>query len=155
MTVYLVRHAKAGSRRRWQGPDEERTLSNNGRRQAAAIADWFADRNVERVLSSPFVRCRQTVEPIARELGLSVEDADPLAEGAQLVDALRLVEKVSDEDAVLCTHGDVMGALVDHARRVGAHVEGEGLEKGATWTLDVESGSIVAARYVPPPDAAS
>ena len=152
MTVYLVRHAKAGSRRKWQAPDEERPLSENGRRQAAAIADWLADAGVTRVLSSPFVRCRQTVEPLAKRLRLTVDDTDSLAEGAPLVEALRLVEKVSDENTVLCTHGDVMGALVDHAQRVGAHVEGDGLEKGATWVFDFESGSIVsAARYVQPP----
>lgn len=151
MTVYLVRHAKAGSRSKWQGPDEERTLSNNGRRQAEAIARSLADAGVTRVVTSPFVRCRQTVEPLADRLGITIEDADSLAEGAPLVEALRLVEKVSDEDAVLCTHGDVMGALVDHAAKVGAHVQGDGLEKGATWVLGLESGAITSATYVAPP----
>ena len=151
MTVYLVRHAKAGSRSKWQGPDEERPLSNNGRRQADAIARWLAEKGATRVVTSPFVRCRQTVEPLADRLGITIDDADSLAEGAPLVEALRLVEKVSDEDAVLCTHGDVMGALVDHAAKVGAHVDGDGLEKGAIWVLGLDAGAIVSATYVPPP----
>lgn len=151
MTVYLVRHAKAGSRSKWKDPDEERPLSTNGRRQADAIARWLADAGVTRVVTSPFVRCRQTVEPLAQRLGVTIDDADSLAEGAPLVEALRLVEKVSDEDAVLCTHGDVMGALVDHAARVGADVQGEGLEKGATWVLELDAGAIISATYVPPP----
>ena len=34
MTILLVRHARAGSRKDWDGPDEKRPLSKKGRRQA-------------------------------------------------------------------------------------------------------------------------
>jgi 8-oxo-dGTP diphosphatase len=152
VTVYLARHAKAGSRRKWKGPDEDRPLVNAGRHQADGIADWLAAAGVTRILTSPWVRCRQTVEPLAQRLGLAVELEDALVEGTPLDQALRVIEKVSDENAVLCTHGDVMEAVIDHARRVGAQVDGDGLAKGATWALETESGAIVSAKYVPPPE---
>jgi 8-oxo-dGTP diphosphatase len=150
VSVYLVRHAKAGSRRKWHGPDEERPLDKLGIRQAKGIAEWLADARITCIQSSPYVRCRQTVEPLARRIDIAIEDADALIEGRRLDQALRLLEKVSDENAVLCTHGDIVEAILDHARRHAAGVEGDGLEKGATWVLDTESGAIVAARYVPP-----
>jgi len=150
MTVYMVRHAKAGSRSAWTDPDDLRPLTKAGRRQAAAIADAIAGDGVTRVLSSPYVRCRQTVEPLAERLRLPVDLSDALEEGAPLVDTLALLDKLGDEPAVLCTHGDVLGALLDHCTRQGVHLDDDRLEKGSTWVFGTEAGAITSARYVPP-----
>jgi broad specificity phosphatase PhoE len=104
-------------------------------------------------MSSPFVRCVQSVSPLAESRGLPVEEVDALAEGAPLDQVLRLLDKVADKPTVLCTHGDVDGELLSHldaARR--APLDG-GLvfPKGSTWVLDVEGGDIVPGRYLPPP----
>lgn len=150
MTVYLVRHAKAGSRQKWEGPDDQRPLTKPGRAQANALATWLADLDVKHVVSSPYVRCRQTVEPLAAQLRIPVDLSDALAEGAALTDALRLLEKFDDEAAVLCTHGDVLGDVLWHAEQHGVRLDGAGVEKGATWVLELEAGAIVAARHVAP-----
>jgi 8-oxo-dGTP diphosphatase len=151
MTVYVVRHAKAGSRSAWDQPDDLRPLTKAGRKQAKAIATTFDEGDVTRILSSPFVRCRQTVEPLAERLRLPVDLARGLEEGAPLVETLALFDKLGDESAVLCTHGDVVGELLDHCLRHGVHLDDNRLEKGSTWVFDTEAGAIVAARYVPPP----
>ena len=82
MTLYLVRHAKAGSRSSWDGDDRLRPLTKMGRREAEGIADLLRDAPLERVLSSPYVRCTETVAPLAARRGLEVEEHDALAEGA-------------------------------------------------------------------------
>ena len=151
MTVFLVRHAKAGSRQRWDGPDDQRPLTKPGRAQADALAALLRDEGITKVVSSPYVRCRQTVEPLGEQLRLPVDLSDALAEGAPLREALRLLEKVSDENAVLCTHGDVMGDLLGHAERHGVVLGDTGIEKACTWVLDVEAGAVTAARYVSAP----
>jgi broad specificity phosphatase PhoE len=155
VTVYLVRHAKAGSRRNWNEPDELRPLSKPGRRQADALADTLTAAivlaDVTRIASSPFVRCRETVAPLAERRGLAVELSDSLAEGAPLVESLRFVEKVADEETVLCSHGDVIGNLLAHFGGQGVHLDGDRLEKCSTWALDFEAGAVIAARYLPPP----
>jgi 8-oxo-dGTP diphosphatase len=151
MTIYLVRHAKAGSRSGWDGPDEQRPLSKNGRRQTSALTDALADSDVTRIITSPYVRCSQTVEPLAERLGIPLELSDALAEGAGLTDALELVEKYADEETVLCSHGDVIGDLLHHYEQRGVALDGDKLEKGSTWILDFADGVIVTARYVPPP----
>ena len=149
--MFLIRHAKAGSRSRWDGADEQRPLSKAGRRQAEGIAALLADQGITRIVSSPFVRCGQTVEPLADRLGLRIEPSPSLAEGTPLAEALRLVEKVADERTVLCTHGDVVEALLDHLRRVGGLRGEPRLEKGSTWVLETEAGDITAVAYLPPP----
>lgn len=151
MTLYVVRHGKAGSRSAWTDPDDLRPLTKAGRRQAVMITEALSDAPVTRVLSSPYVRCRQTVEPLAEQLRLPVDLADALGEGALLSETLALVDKVGDDTAVLCTHGDVMGELLAHCVRQGVRVESNLLPKGSTWVFETEAGAIVDARYVPPP----
>lgn len=143
MTVLFVRHAAAGDREAWTAPDEERPLSAKGRRQADGLVQELAGFKVARILSSPYVRCVQTVEPLAAALGLPVEPADDLAEGASVA-GLALVRELlhGADDVVLCTHGDVMEDVLD-----GLSVDRSyGTKKGATWVLDTGT-----ARYLPPP----
>jgi broad specificity phosphatase PhoE len=151
MTVYLVRHAKAGSRKAWTGDDELRPLSKAGKAQARALAKRLADKGITRVLSSPYLRCRQTVEPLAERIGVPVELSDALREGAPLAESLRLVEKVTGENAVLCTHGDVLGNLLVHFAHLGVHLETDRIEKASVWALDFADGEVRSAKYFPPP----
>ena len=68
---YLVRHAHAGDKRAWLGPDAVRPLSTPGRREAHGLLTRLRDHPITRILSSPAVRCLQTVEPLARRRGLA------------------------------------------------------------------------------------
>jgi broad specificity phosphatase PhoE len=93
----------------------------------------------------------QTVEPLAERLGLQVETADALAEGARISQALRLFEKLQDREVVLCTHGDVMEGLLDHFGRRGVELPDHRMEKGSVWVFDVHAGEVVRAEYLPAP----
>jgi broad specificity phosphatase PhoE len=152
--MYLVRHAKAGSRSDWSGPDDERPLTKTGRRQADALRDLLADRGVTQLVSSPYVRCRQTVEPLGQLLRLPVDLADELGEGTPLPEARRLIEKFTSEPTVLCTHGDVIGELLESLARQGLIGRDIRMEKGSTWVLDYQGDEITGATYLAPPESA-
>jgi phosphohistidine phosphatase SixA len=146
---YLVRHAKAGSRERWTEPDENRGLTEAGRMQAEALAQALAP-TTRRVMSSPYIRCVQTVAPLAAATGLRVEEEDRLAEGADPDWALG--QLVAIPGSVLCTHGDVMASIV--TTLADAHVPMTGgmqWAKGGTWAFTVSGGRITEGRYLPPP----
>jgi broad specificity phosphatase PhoE len=151
VTVYLVRHARAGSRGRWKGDDTLRPLSKVGKAQASGIAKLLASEPIDLIISSPFTRCVGTVQPLAEKLGVEIETSDALAEGARLSQALRLFEKVQDRHVVLCTHGDVMQDLLDHFGRHGVKLRDHRMEKGSIWIFDIEGDAVRRARYVPPP----
>ena len=89
MAQYLVRHAKAGSRNGWVGPDEARPLTRAGREQAEAIMRALGERPVPRTLSSPYRRCVETLQPLATKLGLSVEVVTVLGEGESAAEPRR------------------------------------------------------------------
>lgn len=151
MTLLLIRHAQAGSRKDWSGDDQLRPLSPKGRRQADALVDQLEPWAPSRVLSSPYLRCIETVKPLADELGLKVESVVELSEGAG-ADAVRLVRSLSDSHVALCTHGDVIPeilvALADEDRLDLGPAPRQA--KGSTWVLDSKKGRFVTATYVPP-----
>jgi 8-oxo-dGTP diphosphatase len=151
-TVYLVRHAKAGRRDAWAGPDALRPLTKAGLRQAEALVEIVGG-SVARIVSSPYVRCVQTVEPLAEAHGLEVETADELAEGAPAEGALELgLTVAADGPVVLCTHGDVVAFATEELLAAGTALDGPlELKKGSTWVLEVQAGRYVRGRYVPPP----
>ena len=143
--ILLVRHAKAGSRHRWDGPDRERPLSKPGFQQAEELADLLLPYGPTRVLSSPYVRCVQTVEPVARKAGVEVEVAPELAEGRSLRSLMNLIDEVDGEVAVLCSHGDMIPAALD---ALGVQWR-DRCSKGSTWVLSPTA--VSDAHYLPPP----
>jgi 8-oxo-dGTP diphosphatase len=151
MALYLVRHAKAGSRSGWVGADEKRPLSKGGREQADELARCLAEAPVTRVVSSPYVRCIETVAPLAAKLGLAVERREELAEGHGINRVVELLASLPDH-GVACSHGDIIPAVIDALVRQGMQVEGEpDWRKGATWVLDRDGDEFVRAKALPPP----
>ena len=153
MTVYLVRHATAGDRTEWDGPDELRPLTNRGRRQADWLAEQLGGEPVKRIVSSPAVRCVETVQPLAARLGLVVETSPVLAEGAPFDGVVGLLGEAAADHAVLCSHGDVIPDALDAlARRDGLSLPpGHGFAKGSVWVLHGDARPFVRAEYLAPP----
>jgi 8-oxo-dGTP diphosphatase len=153
--VYLVRHVKAGERRRFAEPDELRGISPSGRKQAQRLVRAFDERPLTRLVSSPFIRCVQTLEPLAEARGIEIDLSRALEEGAGPDRAEELILAVAaDGPAALCTHGDVMMQLVDRLRERGVRSldGGRAFRKGCTWIFEVRDRAIVSLRYEPPPE---
>lgn len=153
MPLLFLRHAKAGDRSRWAPPDHLRPLSEKGRLQAEALVDAYAAFPVERILTSAYVRCAQTVEPLAAALALPVEETPALAEGAGWQAPFDLMRDLAGTTAVLCTHGDVMVETLDALeRRTGlALPPGYACQKAGTWVLLGDDFPFAGTRYLPPP----
>jgi broad specificity phosphatase PhoE len=151
VAIFLVRHAQAGKRSEWNGDDEARPLSDRGRSQSAAIRDLLPAERVRRVVSSPFLRCVQTVEPAAERFGLAVEPDDRLGEAADLDAALELLLSLDTDDGVACSHGNLIPLLLDQLVGLGMAVDGPLLhQKGSVWTIETDGGRPVRASYTPP-----
>lgn len=151
MTVLVMRHAHAGDRERWRGDDRRRPLSPHGRRQASLLVDALARWSVDRVLSSEYARCVDTVAPLAERLGVEVEHHPALLEDAPLEDVFALIGTLGAGATVLCSHGDLIGALIDDLRRRGVDVGAEPRwPKGSVWVLQ-RGADRPCATYLPPP----
>ncbi|GII77904.1 ADP-ribose pyrophosphatase [Sphaerisporangium rufum] len=145
----VVRHARAGSREKWSGDDDLRPLDDRGRAQAAAIAGVLAGYRPRSLVSSPSLRCVQTLTPYAARHGLGVRTERVYTETEYEPDAaLDLTLSLLDAGgpAALCGHGKVLPDLVAGVLRERAG-DGEAefhLPKGGVAVLHHAAGRVVA-----------
>jgi 8-oxo-dGTP diphosphatase len=139
LIVYLIRHASAGKRSKWTGDDRLRPLDARGSRQAEVLVRQLEGRDIDRIFASPYLRCVQTVEPLARARRLEVETNEGLAEGAGAEAALALLRGLGGS-ASACVHGDLVEELLDHEE-----------PKGSTTVLELDSGPPTVLEQLPPP----
>ncbi len=154
VTLYLVRHASALDRSRWDLDDLERPLDERGATQAESVTAHFADKTVRGVWSSQATRCVQTVTGMATSRGLSVEIRPELTEGARPNDLLELIraEAFAEDDLVMCSHGDLIPEVLNRLLREGMSVLGpRGCEKGSVWELETRGRDITQGRYTAAP----
>jgi 8-oxo-dGTP diphosphatase len=151
--ILLVRHCDAGSRRKWEGEDRLRPLSEKGFDQARALVPLLAGFEPDQVLSSPFKRCRQTMHPLVSDLGLATGIRQALVPSSDL-QAERLVRRLVASDihgtTVICTHGEVIFELAGLLPIAGLPKGGVDFPraKGSVWVLQVDGDDFVAVDYL-------
>jgi 8-oxo-dGTP diphosphatase len=157
-SLLLVRHAKAGSKSDWDGPDELRPLDGRGRRQAARLAQVLPLFAPAELLTAERVRCRQTLEPLAARLGQGIGSLPELGEEEFAADpqaALAAVERLLGPRAepgvaVVCSQG---GAIPSVLAALGVRFTGVAgaphppAAKGSTWVLGGRPGALSADYY--------
>jgi phosphohistidine phosphatase SixA len=149
----VVRHAEAGDRERFVGDDSLRPLSRQGRRQANALAKRLGESSLD-LITSPYLRCVETLSPTSSRLRRAMMLASWLVEGEPADEALYQLIELTGEigGLVACTHQDVMLGMVDVALAAGAVPSSQPIfEKAATAEFTIMSGKVVAVSFVAPP----
>ncbi len=150
--LFLVRHAKAGERLD-SGDDTQRPLSKAGWAQALAlVSPLLAAGASTPLLSSPYVRCVQTLEPLAAELGFEVTIDKRLGEGESVIAMVEMISALPD-GAVLSSHGDMIPDSLSGLQRRGCKFIGEAnWKKASVWVIERDAhGNALTARSWPPP----
>lgn len=157
-TVLLVRHAKAGNRSAWSGPDEERPLGAVGREQAAALRALLPLLRPSRVYAADKVRCVATVAGVAEAVGVPVIREPLLTEesySAAPEATIRRLTAIAQGDGVpvICSQGGVIpGVIRELAARSGLVLRRVPSKKGSIWVLSFsqdEPPRLLAADYIP------
>lgn len=158
-TVVLVRHARAGHRESFSGPDHRRPLDGKGSRQAKALAGLLLPFVPRQIRSAPLVRCLETVEPLAVAGGLTVEPDGAFSEDAYRDDPAcarrRLVELAVESASatgvppggvVVSSQGGVIpGTVKSLAARGDLPVPKASTPKAAGWVLSFDGKQLVQA----------
>ncbi|MEX0785313.1 MAG: histidine phosphatase family protein [Dehalococcoidia bacterium] len=172
LSVDLVAHMDAGDRKQWAVDQNERPLSDLGRRQADALADALASESIDALYSGPALRARQTLEPLAKRLGLPIVVVEGIgdvetwrppdgwdgerapnvgahAAGRAMAALWDMQMEHEDGRVVACSHGHVIPALVSFL--IGAH-ELEGVpevERRGQWhRVQLDGADVVGVELV-------
>lgn len=151
--VLLVRHAKAGKRGQWRGDDDLRPLDSAGVRQAEALVPVLKAFAPVRVLTAEPLRCRQTVEPLAAALGVTIETVPEFSDESFVYapiateTALFGLAKPGHVTAV-CSQGTTIPTLVAKLAPRMARAE---TRKGEWWALSFIDGHLAAADHYEAP----
>lgn len=113
MPLLLLRHAFAGDRETWVGDDRQRPLDERGRAQADRLIELLEPYELEAIYTSPYLRCVETVAPLAAARGLPAQQREELGEELQSSAGAELVRALRDRNALVCGHGGLDAVLDD------------------------------------------
>jgi 8-oxo-dGTP pyrophosphatase MutT (NUDIX family) len=156
-TLLIVRHGTAGTKSRYKGDDAKRPLDKRGRAQAESLVGQLLAFGASSVHAAPRVRCAQTVEPLAEELGVTVSAEPALTEEAYADDRRAARHRMldiakTDGTPVICTQGKVIPDLIAWwCDRDGVRPDKSRNRKGSTWVLSLYGGKLVAADHIGSP----
>lgn len=116
--VIIVRHAKAKPRSTWSAAEGERPLAATGKRQAIAVCRLLEAWGPQKLYSSPWTRCMQTIAHYNRRTGVPIKTKSAITEAAHKrrpKRAAKVVQSVFDKDypVALCTHRPVLPTVLE------------------------------------------
>lgn len=160
-TVLIVRHGTAGRKSRFSGDDTKRPLDKRGRAQAEALVPQLMAFGATDVYAADRVRCHQTVEPLAEELGVTIHNEPALTEEAYAKNTKRARHRAlhiaeNDGTPAICSQGKVIPDLIAWwCERDGVRPDKSRNHKGSTWVLSLAAGRLIAADHIGGPLAAN
>ena len=153
-TVLVVRHGTAGSKSRFSGDDTKRPLDKRGRAQAEALVGQLLAFGATDVYAADRLRCQQTLEPLAAELGVPIHTERALTEEAYAKSPKRARNRMLQIAAqagtpAICSQGKVIPDLIAWwCERDGVRPDKSRNHKGSTWVLSLSAGKLIAADHI-------
>ena len=140
-TLILVRHGKAESRKSWQGSEATRPITPLGSAASYALGRELACYAPNRIVSSPWKRCVETVATFAHDSSLPIEQIAELTEDhhenkpkstlSVLISEIQNLdcnvkntqnaqntEENINNSTVMCLHRPIIGTFFDYLRGI-------------------------------------
>jgi len=146
--LILLRHAKALDRKEWSGDDEDRPLTEDGRRQVQKLIKTMHVYGLTSIHTSDAIRCLDTAKPIADALGVELVVNSKLSEYEYHRDGKSAAKYIKglfeqDERVLVCGHNPILTKIIKKmARRLDMYQEDFSLGKGDAFILHRSKGKI-------------
>jgi len=140
MQLYFLRHGPAGDSESWQGTDDARPLTPQGRELMHSVAEGLhaLELGVDALVTSPLQRASETAAIVADALQLTPTKASELAKDCDLDQLALVLRRLPEREAqavIITGHEPDLSRMVAHC--IGdrsAHIH---LKKGACCRVDV------------------
>lgn len=148
--IVLIRHAHAGSRAQWAGPDELRPLSHRGRRERETLTPVANLIRPERVVSATPLRCRDTVAQLDRPVEDEPAFDETSLDGVEGARKALLALARTGRPTVVCSQGKVIPPLLSEIRPADWPLADDfETAKGTGWLLAFAGDQVVGLDRLP------
>ncbi|MFM1957789.1 MAG: hypothetical protein RI929_152 [Actinomycetota bacterium] len=115
--LIILRHAKATLRSDWKGEEAKRTLLPEGKKQAKALVPLIAAYGPKRLITSPWVRCHDTIAPYAETRKQKLIERHQLTELGNKKRPARTQDVVKDllgtsKSGLICSHRPALPSIL-------------------------------------------
>ena len=116
-TLIILRHTKALERGDWDDDDSKRTLDERGLAQSEKLIQHLEPFGIGEIYSSDYIRCVQTVTPLAQSRGLKITEIPNLNEANFEFDPERAISfanavKQDEKNILICSHNPVIPTML-------------------------------------------
>ena len=145
--LILLRHAKATPREDWKGEEAKRPLLPEGKQQAKRLIQILKAFGPKRLVTSPWTRCKQTVEPYAEACGKKLISRSQLTELSNQLSPRKTTNAVEDlfaqkNTALLCSHRPALPTIT---KTLATKAQGE-TKKAILGAIDLAPGEFIVLR---------
>lgn len=107
--LIIIRHAKATPRGEWDGAEAKRPLLPEGKAQAKRLVSILNAYSPKRLVTSPWSRCDETIEPFAKVYKRKIIYRSQLTELSSVLSPRKTINAVeslfdSTKSALICSH---------------------------------------------------
>jgi 8-oxo-(d)GTP phosphatase len=153
-TLIIVRHTKALERGDWDAEDSKRTLDERGITQSEQLIQHLEPFGIDEIYSSNYIRCVQTVTPLAQSRGLKITEIPNLNEANFEFDPERAISfanavKQDEKNILICSHNPVIPTMLRGI--LNTKLKNKDLiklEPGDAWIVHRVCGEIVGLDFL-------
>lgn len=153
-TLIIVRHTKALERGDWDDDDSKRTLDERGVVQSEQLIQHLEPFGIDEIYSSDYIRCVQTVTPLAQSRGLKITEIPNLNEENFELDPERAISfanavKQDEKNILICSHNPVIPTMLRGI--LNTKLKNKDLiklEPGDAWIVHRVRGEIVGLDFL-------
>ena len=153
-TLIIVRHTKALERGDWDDDDSKRTLDERGLAQSEQLIQHLEPFGIDEIYSSDYIRCVQTVTPLAQSRGLKITGIPNLNEANFEFDPERAISfanavKQDEKNILICSHNPVIPTMLRGI--LNTKLKNKDLiklEPGDAWIVHRVRGEIVGLDFL-------
>ena len=147
--LIMLRHAKALEREEWQGEDEDRPLEQLGQQQARRMLSLYQVYGLTQIHTSDAVRCHDTVEQMAKALGIALTITNKVSEYTWKKNKEKAIDYAKDlikinEPIILCSHNPVLPRMMEKlTKKIDFDFPSNKLQPGESWILHHNGKKVV------------
>ena len=137
-TFILVRHAEREVGQGSMAPGKDPNLSEDGMKRAERLVSVFSKTKIDVVYSTPFIRTRKTVEPLAQSKSLTVKEYEP--NKLEAID--QMLRDHEGKTILVCGHSNTIPKIANHLSKSGNLNDFDDTEYGNILIVTISKSNL-------------